>query len=369
MKYQHTVDEGWRAIRAMRHQPPGNASLKPRRLLFAAAMKQSEQFFRLSDQAGYETKPILLYYGLNQAARAIVAALAFQRDPWELNGHGLTCPNLNSTSVLGDVTIVDQGAGKAFQMLAKYTYSATLPNKVTFRELWACLPEGLEVPLHGSSEVWSAAKLAIVNFEDGGKKLDRTLDGRFAARLEGRLPLDGMTADDAWAAVLERYPELASFRSFKRRDEDTIYFDRVGGRGDESLPLTVRQPDVSGDVVAQLSAIRNSLTGHQLLECGLPIFRDEDRGCTWLMPTLPPNTEPLSPITGWWAVLYVLSMLARYQPSSWTKMLDIDSSPDAPAVEYLLDEAHRVCVNLILHALEDSFLQVLHDLADQASSS
>ena len=45
-------------------------------------------------------------------------------------------------------------------------------------------------------------------------------------------------------------------------------------------------------------------------------------------------------------------MLARYQPSAWTKMLDIDSSPDAPAVEYLLDEAHRICINLVVDALE-----------------
>jgi hypothetical protein len=69
-------------IRAMRHNPPGNACIKPRDLLFAAAMKQSEQFFRLSDAAGYETKPILLYYGLNQATRAIVATLAEPHEKW-----------------------------------------------------------------------------------------------------------------------------------------------------------------------------------------------------------------------------------------------------------------------------------------------
>src|SRR4051794_29365487 len=98
MEYRLSVDAGWRNIRAKRHQPPGNAFQKHRRLTFAAAMKQSEQFFRLSDQAGYETKPILLYYGLNQAARAIVAVGASPREPWELNGHGLTCPGLNQTT-------------------------------------------------------------------------------------------------------------------------------------------------------------------------------------------------------------------------------------------------------------------------------
>ena len=33
-------------------------------------------------------------------------------------------------------------------------------------------------------------------------------------------------------------------------------------------------------------------------------------------------------------------------------MLDIDSSPDAPAVEYLLDEAHRACINPIVAAFK-----------------
>jgi hypothetical protein len=37
-------------------------------------------------------------------------------------------------------------------------------------------------------------------------------------------------------------------------------------------------------------------------------------------------------------------------------MLAIDSSPDAPAVEYLLDEAHQVCMNLIA----DIFQRVLY---------
>ena len=55
----------------------------------------------------------------------------------------------------------------------------------------------------------------------------------------------------------------------------------------------------------------------------------------------------------WWAVLYALSMLARYQPSGWTAILDIDKSPDAPAVEYLLDQAHRVCCNLIMQTMRD----------------
>lgn len=63
--------------------------------------------------------------------------------------------------------------------------------------------------------------------------------------------------------------------------------------------------------------------------------------------------EPVGPLINWWAILYVLSMLARYQPSGWTRMLDVDSSPDATAIEFVLDEAHRVCVNLLAREFEE----------------
>jgi hypothetical protein len=91
---------------------------------------------------------------------------------------------------------------------------------------------------------------------------------------------------------------------------------------------------------------------YSLLGYGPETYQRHEDMSTWLVPTIGGNTEPLSPIVTWWAMLYVLSMLARYQPSAWTTMLDIDSSPDAPAVEYLLGEAHRACVNLIVAAFK-----------------
>src|SRR5689334_20831115 len=115
VKYSRSTDECWRMVRALRHMPPGNAQRKERRRLFTGSMKQSEQFFRLSDHAGYESKPILLYYGLNQAARAIVAVGVQQGEPWELNGHGLTCPALKNVKNLGDVIVEDEGKDKSFQ--------------------------------------------------------------------------------------------------------------------------------------------------------------------------------------------------------------------------------------------------------------
>jgi len=44
----------------------------------------------------------------------------------------------------------------------------------------------------------------------------------------------------------------------------------------------------------------------------------------------------------WWAILYALSMLARYAPEAWAKVIDVDMSADAVAVEFMLEEALSV---------------------------
>ena len=163
MEYRISVDAAWRKIRAKRHQLPGNAWQNTRQLSFAAAIDRVQQFFRLSDQAGYETKPILLYYGLNQAARAIVAVGAPPNEPWQLTGHGVRCPGLNEATVLGDVVVQDGVARVAtgFSRLARRMSSPTLPTRVEFRELWGSLPEGAEVPLQGSDSLFTAVRMKV----------------------------------------------------------------------------------------------------------------------------------------------------------------------------------------------------------------
>src|SRR5216684_2416922 len=65
----------WRLIRGLRHQPPGAARKRTqRREVFCAALEQAEQLFTAAEAVGDATRPILLFYGLIQAGRAIAAA-------------------------------------------------------------------------------------------------------------------------------------------------------------------------------------------------------------------------------------------------------------------------------------------------------
>ena len=51
------------------------------------------------------------------------------------------------------------------------------------------------------------------------------------------------------------------------------------------------------------------------------------------------STPSPAPPRRWWALLYGLSMLARYYPGEWTSALRLDESPEAVPLGAALDEA------------------------------
>ena len=53
----------------------------------------------------------------------------------------------------------------------------------------------------------------------------------------------------------------------------------------------------------------------------------------------------------WWALLYGLSMLARYHPAEWTNALRLDDSPEAVPLRAALDEALVAVPQFVLWAL------------------
>jgi YaaC-like Protein len=55
----------------------------------------------------------------------------------------------------------------------------------------------------------------------------------------------------------------------------------------------------------------------------------------------------------WWLLLYVLSMVSRYQPAKWIKLLDLDKSKYAVPLQYALQEAISALPHLVLEALDN----------------
>lgn len=69
------------------------------------------------------------------------------------------------------------------------------------------------------------------------------------------------------------------------------------------------------------------------------------RGLDLVMPSIGGHREALHPLMVWWQVLFALSVLTRYHPDRWTKMIDVNTSKQAVAIEYVL--------NLALDAVPD----------------
>lgn len=326
ISYEYTIEESWRYIRSCRHAPPAFASKdKNRKLLFNASLEQSEQFFRASDTAGYEIKPILQYYGLNQAGRAIAAAGLDPSEPWTYRGHGLRCPNISNNPEIGDLELRGDKGTSAFSTLAHLLGSPGLAHVVTMRELWASLPEGIAAPFHDSHETWRAARIVSDSHTTNAR-------GRWAGSLlsvPGRLRT--FSHQDLEIEVFAHFPTLAE----QQITIPPLIFPELFPVFDKNEHLVQLVRDVDSDETTYLNVA---------YAVG---YRSEAGESSWLIPCLAGNSHPLHTMATWWAILFALSMLARYEPSSWAKHLDISSSPNAAAIEHILDRAHQACANLI----------------------
>jgi hypothetical protein len=80
-------------------------------------------------------------------------------------------------------------------------------------------------------------------------------------------------------------------------------------------------------------------------------FPSDASGRRWLMPALGGEQTPLAPLLTWWILLLGLSSLARYEPASWVKALDVDASQVAVPLEAALEAAQHEIPKLVLDAL------------------
>jgi hypothetical protein len=119
----------WRHIRAFRYQGAGRAERGKRKAVFSSALEQAEQLFDAADIVGYASRPILLFYGLSQAGRAIAAAsTAADNDTYMLVGHGIKVSGLGQHPPLHELTVVDDSGSGSFIQLANLLRSGTLPG-------------------------------------------------------------------------------------------------------------------------------------------------------------------------------------------------------------------------------------------------
>ena len=117
------------------------------------------------------------------------------------------------------------------------------------------------------------------------------------------------------------------------------------------LPDINRQPDGSGFLYMNFKMPGGTLEVREKRAAYVHSLAQRYKGSYFFFPETPAGR--LHPLMIWWAVLYTLSMIARYEPASWTTQLDINNSRFAQPVESILDAALEQVPPLIVEAIED----------------
>jgi hypothetical protein len=342
--------ESWRALRGLRALRPGAAAAdQGRSITFQSAIEQSQQFMEAAEGSGYATRPLQLFYALSQGGRAVTAASTLlptttsvpDRDnpgqmkavnvSWQLRGHGIEASGTRSSRI-GNVSVNGEWLGLMPGVALALGVEGLVPKeRIKLRDLWALIPESIEAPLDPSPAFPVLSFQRGTRYRSGEHYYDNAHLGRIPSRVRDESENDPATLN----AFLERYPSLRGWehppavrdRIWQPRSQDSF----------DSLKLHWRyDPDHPPDVLA-VNTVRAT--------------RYRSNGDWWVFPTVGSMTRPVHPLTVWWAILFTLSMMARYEPSSWASMIEIDSSQDANAIEHLLDEAMDVIPSLLLEAI------------------
>jgi YaaC-like Protein len=298
-----------------------------RRQTFAAAMTQFEEQFTAAKAVTAATRPLNLYYGLAQAGMAIAAAHA--PDPWSFSRHGLRLGDRNPE--LADMLVGPEGQG-GFQKVATATGSPLITAPVSLGTLWASLPDLAEVgTLPGSA--WRIP-LELSDDTFPARRPRATL------YLPGEMPEEPDSWMAAFKAMMADYPSAAGW-AIPIEDGGI----QITHRPDRQWEITLRWPakEACGEMSEEeLEAFFGKVA---------PEYRY--RGDRFLRPSVDgAGGPPPSPLMTWWLLLYSFSILSRYEPRRWVKLLDRDSSKVAVLLRYALEEALTAVPQLVLEALD-----------------
>jgi YaaC-like Protein len=242
--------------------------------------------------------------------------------------HGLSAPNLDGQIL--DVSVCrhqSEDNVDSFAGVARATGGVAFEGAVTIGALWSSLPEIFEL-LPASYSV-HAVPLLLVPDSPTADNVRLQIDPRHVyATIVG---FDG-TSEELVKCLAKDYP----------RSGDA---ERYAPQGTTSIQ---NHTDYGSGFVFRWEADTTTINGHiGLLNRVAP---DGDGfGPRWIRPAV--DDVALSSLLTWWALLFGLSMLARYEPAGWATVLDVESSELAVPLEQLLDIALDRVPELIFDAL------------------
>ncbi|MFF4466501.1 YaaC family protein [Streptomyces mirabilis] len=328
----------WERLRASRSKRPGRATAGARAKTYSTALEQAQQMFRAAQEVGPQTRPLLVFYGLSQAGRAIAAsAVDLKGESWNLVSHGIKASGFDKDFADIELRTDPPGSAGSFVRLSELLQSPVWGDDpvVRLEDAWDTLPVNLQypltsrkrmTPLYASTDVIDASDFHALLTVHVGDIPDRVVD-------------DGSrTALDEF---LTSYPGTAGYEDFARRrigpDEGPNYERHHPDAG--WLIMHWQMPVETGTATQRhkrLHAMTRGYAGHR-----------------YFFPAVAGRSRELHPLMAWWTVLYALSMLARYQPAQWASHINVDGSRHTVPIEKVLERAMEHLPVLIADTIEE----------------
>jgi hypothetical protein len=265
--------------------------------------------------AGPASRPLPLYYALNQAGRAIAASNLTPDQLWEPKRHGLSIGEPPDGS-LQQVELKPQPnnakSPDSLRILAAATNTSRLVHKTTLAQIWGSIP-GLPVPGLGAG---TPRPIPVEVTERDDFVYMGTIRGL------NWLPATPGASETLRKMLGHSYPRAADGLVVAAVNRDP---SSVGG---SMASLRWRGPDGKP----------------------IPVHRVATRylGGYWLMPSLNQQRDVLGPLMLWWCLLLALSDLARYHPAEWTAALDPNEAWTTVPIEQVLELALEIVPRLVL---------------------
>lgn len=362
-------DDVWRALRKSRQSPAGAASenyegnidaktgsVTPegaaRVGTYRAALEQAEQLMKAAAATGPAAKPLPLFYALSQFGRAVAAGaplLDTATREFRLNGHGVQATNLDSADRDGLANVkvaglppVTRGQKQdgAFVKVAKALTASPMRDTRSLGQVLGWIPgssrfalENVEQPETPVLQVHPVSPPAdntqLVTLAD--VPFEVLADAPTPNNGQGTLPRPLRDDDPVLREAFEHYPTLDGW-----------------GWPEPTAPITsVRLADSrTWDVTVRIPALKDS---NEDLRHRSVFYR----GGLYAYPKMP-DALTVHPFMAWWQILISLSMLARYQPSEWFILIDVDKHQDAVPIESILTFCQQALPEIALRAIEDS---------------
>lgn len=320
--YDVDADSAWEWLRASRWNPPGRADSGARRKTYAAALEQAGQMFKAAAAVGPATRPLQVFYGLSQAGRAIAAAaVSLKGEDWRLDAHGIKTTGFDRAFPDIEIRTDHPGSHGSFVRLSGLLDSPVWEkDALRLEDVWDLLPLNLTYPL---TERERLTPLLAGRIHTGGYA--HPLLSVPVCDIPDRI-IDAGTGE-ALAEFLTSYPAFGQ--------HDSYVTSRIGP---EALPDFQRYDHGGGELQVNWCMPQGPATENEQQE-HLRALTHGYAGMRYFLPLIAPMSRVVHPLMAWWAVVYTLSMLARYEPARWAAHTHVDTSKHAVSIERLMERA------------------------------